>query len=82
MRLVRRLRVAGQESSSPSYSARRVADPARQVADYWRFERRTARQGFVYNFISVLMSLISGLTLAAMDNRLLFRVKDVGQSTS
>jgi mgtE-like transporter len=52
-------------------TAHRVADPARQVADYWRTERSTVRQGFVSNFISVLTSVISGLTLAAMQNRLL-----------
>lgn len=52
-------------------TARRLGDPARQVADYWRSERRTVRQGFVSNFISVLTSLISGLTLAAMESRLL-----------
>ena len=52
-------------------TARRVADPAHQVADYWRSERATVRQGFVSNTISVLTSLISGLTLAAMENRLL-----------
>jgi cation transporter-like permease len=52
-------------------TACRVADPARQVADYWGSERSTVRQGFVSNFISVLTSLISGLTLAAMENRLL-----------
>jgi mgtE-like transporter len=52
-------------------TARRVADPARQVADYWRSERGTVRQGFISNFVSVLTSLISGLTLAAMENRLL-----------
>ncbi len=52
-------------------TAGRVQDPARQVADYWRAERSTVRQGFISNFISVLTSLISGLTLAAMDDRLL-----------
>jgi mgtE-like transporter len=52
-------------------TARRVADPARQVADYWRSERATVRQGFASNLISVLTSLISGLTLAAMEDRLL-----------
>jgi len=52
-------------------AARRVQDPARQVAQYWRTERSTVRQGFASNFISVLTSLISGLTLAAMENRLL-----------
>ena len=52
-------------------TARRVADPAGQVADYWRTERATVRQGFASNLISVLTSLISGLTLAAMESRLL-----------
>ncbi len=52
-------------------TAQRVGDPARQVADYWRSERATVRQGFISNFISVLTSLISGLTLAAMETRLL-----------
>jgi mgtE-like transporter len=52
-------------------TARRVQDPARQVADYWAAERRTVRQGFISNFISVLTSLVAGLTLAAMENRLL-----------
>lgn len=51
-------------------TARRVADPARQVVDYWRSERATVRQGFVSNFISALTSLISGVVLAAMGPRL------------
>jgi mgtE-like transporter len=51
-------------------TARRVADPARQVFDYWRAERATIKQGFVANFISALTSLISGLVLAAMAHRL------------
>ena len=52
-------------------SARFVADPARQVVSYWGAERSTIRQGFVANFISALTSLISGLVLASMDDRLL-----------
>jgi mgtE-like transporter len=52
-------------------TARAVADPARQVGEYWSSERRTVRQAFASNFISVLTSLISGLTLAAMEHRLL-----------
>lgn len=52
-------------------TARLVGDPTRQVVDYWRSERSTVRQGFISNFISVLTSLISGLTLAAMQDRLL-----------
>jgi mgtE-like transporter len=51
-------------------AGRLVADPARQVADYWRTERSTIRQGFVANLISALTSLISGLVLAAMKHRL------------
>lgn len=51
-------------------TARRVADPARQVVDYWMSERATIRQGFVANFISALTSLISGVVLAASTHRL------------
>jgi mgtE-like transporter len=51
-------------------TARLVADPARQVVDYWGSERATVRQGFVANFISALTSLISGLVLAGMTHRL------------
>ena len=51
-------------------TARLVADPARQVADYWGSERATIRQGFVANFISAITSLISGVVLASFDNRL------------
>lgn len=51
-------------------TARRVADPARQVVDYWASERATIRQGFIANFISALTSLISGVVLASFDDRL------------
>lgn len=51
-------------------TARRVADPARQVADYFASERQTLRQAFVANAISVMTSLIAGLTLAGMSQRL------------
>ncbi|HET7481667.1 MAG TPA: magnesium transporter [Actinomycetota bacterium] len=51
-------------------TARRVGDPARQVFDYWASERTTMRQAFVANFISVLTSLVAGLTLAGMSGRL------------
>jgi mgtE-like transporter len=51
-------------------TARRVSDPARQVIDYWSSERATVRQGFVSNFISALTSLISGIVLAGMKQRL------------
>jgi mgtE-like transporter len=52
-------------------TARVVADPARQVVGYWGVERATIRQGFAANFISALTSLISGLVLAGMGDRLL-----------
>jgi mgtE-like transporter len=51
-------------------TARRVADPARQVADYWGSERLTVRQGFVAVTIASLTSLIAGLVLAGMDHRI------------
>ncbi|HEX2240658.1 MAG TPA: magnesium transporter [Actinomycetota bacterium] len=51
-------------------TARRVADPARQVADYWASERVTMRQGFVAVCIASLTSLIAGLTLAGMSHRI------------
>ena len=51
-------------------SARRVADPARQVVDYWASERVTMRQGFVAVCIAALTSLIAGLTLAGMHPRI------------
>lgn len=51
-------------------TARVVADPARQVVDYWRSERSTIRQGFVANSISALTSLIAGLALAGMAGRI------------
>lgn len=50
-------------------TARRVADPVRQVADYWISERVTMRQGFVAVCIAALTSLIAGLSLAAMSER-------------
>ena len=51
-------------------TARRVADPARQVVDYWSSERLTMRQGFIAVCIASLTSLIAGLTLAGMDQRI------------
>ena len=47
-----------------------VADPARQVFDYWASERITMRQGFVAVCIASLTSLIAGLTLAGMSDRI------------
>src|ERR671914_2040356 len=51
-------------------TARRVADPARQVVDYWSSERVTMRQAFVAVSIASLTSLIAGLTLAGMHPRI------------
>ncbi len=51
-------------------TARRVADPARQVVDYWASERVTMRQSFVANLISSVTSLIAGLVLLGMDHRI------------
>jgi mgtE-like transporter len=50
-------------------TARRVADPARQVVDYWASERVTVRQGFTAVCIAALTSLVAGVTLAAMSHR-------------
>lgn len=62
--------VLGTPARAMRGTARRVADPARQVVDYWMSERATIKQGFVANFISALTSLVSGLVLAAMAHRL------------
>lgn len=51
-------------------TARLAADPARQVVWYWSVERATIRQGFAANLISALTSLLSGIVLAGMDERL------------
>ena len=51
-------------------TARRVADPARQVVDYWASERVTMRQGFFAVSIASLTSLVAGVTLAGMDHRI------------
>nr|MBA2599515.1 magnesium transporter [Actinomycetota bacterium] len=50
-------------------TARRVADPARVVVDYWSSERVTVRQAFVAVSIASLTSLVAGLTLAGMRGR-------------
>lgn len=51
-------------------TARMVADPARQVVDYWASERTTMRQGFAAVLVASVTSLIAGVTLAAMQDRL------------
>lgn len=52
-------------------TARRVVDPARQIASYWASERVTIRQGLVAVSIAAVTSLVAGLTLAGMEGRLL-----------
>jgi mgtE-like transporter len=51
-------------------TARRVADPARQVAAYWQSDRATIRQGFGAVTVSSIGSLVSGIVLAGMEARL------------
>jgi mgtE-like transporter len=62
--------VVGPPARAARGTARRVADPARQVADYWSSERVTMRQGFVAVTIASLTSLVAGLTLAGMSHRI------------
>ncbi len=62
--------LAGTPARAARGTARKVADPARQVVDYWASERVTMRQGFVANCLAALTSLIAGLTLAKMDHRI------------
>jgi mgtE-like transporter len=62
--------ILGTPARAVRGTARRVADPARQVRDYWMSERATIKQGFVANFFSALTSLISGVVLASMAGRL------------
>ena len=62
--------LAGTPVRAARGAGRFVGDPARQVADYWRTERATIRQGFVANSISAFTSLISGLVLLAMQHKL------------
>lgn len=51
-------------------TARRVGDPARQVIEYFASERVTLRQGFIAVVIASLTSLIAGLLLAGMNQRI------------
>ena len=62
--------VLGTPARAVRGTARRVADPARQVVDYWASERHTMRQSFVANLISSVTSLIAGLALVGMDHRI------------
>ena len=62
--------VLGTPARAVRGTARRVADPTRQVFDYWASERVTMRQAFVAVSIASLTSLLAGLALAAMSNRI------------
>lgn len=62
--------VLGAPARAVRGTARRVADPARQVADYWASERVTMRQGFLAVCIAALTSLVAGLVLAGMSDRI------------
>lgn len=62
--------LVGTPARAARGTARLVADPARQVVDYWASERSTMRQGFVAVSIASLTSLVAGLTLAGMDHRI------------
>jgi mgtE-like transporter len=62
--------VLGRPARALRGTARHVADPARQVVDYWSSERVTMRQGFVAVCVASITSLIAGLTLAGMGDRI------------
>lgn len=62
--------VLGTPARAVRGTARRVADPARQVVDYWASERQTMRQSFIANLISSVTSLAAGLALVGMDHRI------------
>ncbi len=62
--------VLGRPARAVRGTARRVADPAHQVRDYFASERVTVRQGFIAVCIAGMTSLIAGLTLAGMDHRI------------
>ncbi|HVL64109.1 MAG TPA: magnesium transporter [Actinomycetota bacterium] len=62
--------ILGPPARAARGTARRVADPARQVVDYWGSERRTMRQGVVAVLIAAMTSLIAGVTLAGMEGRI------------
>jgi mgtE-like transporter len=62
--------ILGTPARAVRGTARRVADPGRQVVDYWSSERLTMRQGFAAVCIAALTSLLAGLTLAGMGERI------------
>jgi mgtE-like transporter len=62
--------LVGTPARAARGTARRVADPVRQVVDYWVSERVTMRQALVANCVSTVTSLIAGVTLASMGGRI------------
>lgn len=60
----------GTPARAAKGTARRVADPARQVVNYFGSERQTIRQGFAAVVVASVTSLGAGLVLAGMDKRL------------
>jgi mgtE-like transporter len=62
--------VIGPPARAVRGTARRVADPTRQVVAYWASERLTMRQAFAAILIASVTSLIAGVTLAGMDDRM------------
>jgi mgtE-like transporter len=62
--------VVGVPARAVKGTGRRVADPAKQVVDYWSSERRTMSQGFIAVTIASLTSLLAGLVLVGMGNRI------------
>jgi len=62
--------VLGVPGRAARGTARMVADPARQVFDYWYSERVTMRQGFIAVSFAAMTSLVAGVTLAGMDHRI------------
>lgn len=62
--------IAGTPVRALKGTSRLVADPARQVIDYFASERATVKQGFVAVVIASLTSLLAGLALAGMNGRI------------
>ena len=62
--------IVGVPARAVRGTGRRVADPARQVVDYWSSERRTMTQGFIAVTIASLTSLVAGLVLVGMGTRI------------
>lgn len=62
--------LVGTPARAARGTARLVADPGRQVVEYFGSERQTIRQGFVAVTIASATSLAAGLVLAGMEKRI------------